>query len=622
MKRKRRTILFFALCASAVLGAMGWLTVELLKLEQREAEAQRDKALVDHIRLAQVKMDRFLEQLLTQERSRPHYEYNSYYFPEEAYFKAWSAACTGDVRMPSPLMTQPEPPFCKLHFQVSQSGKGPPVISAPRLPPQFDMRNQALITGNLTQSDLSVAVQLLETLKALTTPDGLAALAPNLSFDLAGNGAATARDLDPRNFANLLEGPVPMSRPQRQTEAGQSNNQIQSVQLANRSPTNPDAVDVTISVLRPVWLHPGTESAQLLLLRSVRIEGARGAEEMVQGVWLDWPALRTALLHSVQDLVPNAELIPDANPVDNPERLLSIPAILVARDLAPVQTAGVSPTRATLYIAWLGVLAALVAVGVVVRAIIDLGERRGRFVSAVTHELRTPLTTFCLYSEMLADDMVRDENAKREYLSTLKRESQRLAKIVENVLCYARLAEVRASAQTQRIDAGELLDRIVPSLARRASEAGMSLEADLGAARGAALDVDPQTVERILVNLVDNACKYARGAEGSDQRIHLIAHAGSGHVDIRVADHGPGIPRSLRRAVFKPFNRARMSTQSSAPGLGLGLSLARGLARELRGDLRIAPLPAGFQSGAVMSLVLPTAAPEAVLPAAQTAETA
>ena len=70
---------------------------------------------------------------------------------------------------------------------------------------------------------------------------------------------------------------------------------------------------------------------------------------------------------------------------------------------------------------------------------LSLGKRRADFVSAVTHELRTPLTTFRMYAEMLADDMVPDPDQRREYLSTLLVESNRLRHLVENVLTYARL---------------------------------------------------------------------------------------------------------------------------------------------------------------------------------------
>src|SRR5690606_23556726 len=101
----------------------------------------------------------------------------------------------------------------------------------------------------------------------------------------------------------------------------------------------------------------------------------------------------------------------------------------------------------------IAVLVAVGAIGLVLRASMDLSDRRGRFVSAVTHELRTPLTTFCLYTEMLADGVVAREEARREYLSTLKDESRRLARIVENVLAYARLGEGRPKTRPAPIDA-------------------------------------------------------------------------------------------------------------------------------------------------------------------------
>lgn len=142
----------------------------------------------------------------------------------------------------------------------------------------------------------------------------------------------------------------------------------------------------------------------------------------------------------------------------------------------------------------------------------------------------------------------------------------------------------------------------------------MSLVVDPGPARGAVLEVDPQTVERVLINLVDNACKYAHGHVGPDggvdNRIHVMVHPRggvAGAIEFVVADHGPGIPKAHRRTVFKAFNRARTGTNATAPGLGLGLSLARGLARELGGDLRLAPLPPGFASGTAMSLSIPAA---------------
>ena len=95
---------------------------------------------------------------------------------------------------------------------------------------------------------------------------------------------------------------------------------------------------------------------------------------------------------------------------------------------------------------------------------------------------------------------------------------------------------------------------------------------------------DRSAVERILSNLVDNACKYARQA--ADRRIHLEGGADSRAVWLSVADHGPGLSRAELRRLFRPFHKSAGEAAQSAPGVGLGLALSRRLARAQGGDLR------------------------------------
>jgi signal transduction histidine kinase len=629
-------MLFFGACAAAVLAAMGWLTVEMLKLEDREAAAKREASLQTNIRLALWRMDSFAQLFIATESARPHLYYNSLFSPEQAYYltqgspggNSWAVACAEDFRVPSPLLRS-EPAYCRLHFQVARdASEGAAHLSSPRYPPSAENREFALNTQNVRQDELVKAAGLMEQLKAMAHPERLMEIARLLSDQKTAGGEPLPPGASPGMISEIVDARTPSPRQQSQAELSQRRQtatQAMNVQQELSAPLSMDAMETEVSPLTPAWLGAGSDEVQLVLLRTVHVKRAVGSDEVVQGVWVDWPILRTSLLAKVKDIFPKAELVPADLHSDEPERLATIPAVLRTNGYAAVPAnLATSPRRAGLYVAWAGVLASLLAVGVVVRAIIDLGERRGRFVSAVTHELRTPLTTFCLYSEMLADGMVRDESSKRTYLATLKHESQRLARIVENVLCYARLSEVRASAHTEDVDALDLLDRSIPAMERRAEEAGMLLVTDVNAARGARLRVDPQTVERILMNLVDNACKYAHGhpqPDGSvDDRIHLAVHAGhgaggagraggaggaAGTLEFIVADHGPGIPKDMRRAVFTPFNRSRTKTESTAPGLGLGLSLARGLARELGGELRLIPCPPGFPTGTAMALVIP-----------------
>ena len=152
--------------------------------------------------------------------------------------------------------------------------------------------------------------------------------------------------------------------------------------------------------------------------------------------------------------------------------------------------------------------------------VVRLSERRAAFVSAVTHELRTPLTTFRLYAEMLAEGMVPDSQRRQEYLLSLRREADRLAHLVENVLSYARLERGRRGAAVGPIALAELVDRAEQRLAAHAEQAGMTLVVEgREEAAGAVVLANPSAVEQVLLNLVDNACKYA--ATATDRRIHV-----------------------------------------------------------------------------------------------------
>jgi len=364
-----------------------------------------------------------------------------------------------------------------------------------------------------------------------------------------------------------------------------------------------------------VWVGPedlesdADTPTDLVLLRVT--ETGQGAR--TEGVRLDWAVLRGTLEASVADLLPTTRIVPARGEralamerAGDAYRLATIPALLVPGGAVALPDEQMTPAFWAMLATWIATLVALVAVASVLHATLRLSDRRARFVGAVTHELRTPLTTFRLYAQMLAGGMVTDEQARAEYLGTLERESVRLGEIVENVLEYARLTRRRpgdARPPGERcITPSELVARVRPVLSRRAEQSGMDLivsidaSAEPGANRSATCD--PRSVERILMNLVENACKYASPAPGApgepdadhddgDTRIHLDVKASGRALEILVADHGPGVPPRQRERVFGEFQRGPGAAESSRPGLGLGLALSRGLAREMGGDLRV-----------------------------------
>lgn len=626
---RRLTWIVYAVCVLLVIDGLGWVTWQMLGLERREAEAQRHARQQEVIRLALWRMDSLLAPIIAAEAARPYFQYRAFYPAERAYTRMWEEVLPGEVLVPSPLLTGPASPIV-LHFEVSDDGW----LASPQVP-TGNMRDQAE-AAYVPASRVLEAERRLLALTAMVRGSTLAEgnLGALDSFARRRLDSLSTGEPASESGARLRAHTAPLSKGDAEYEARQQAAEIargaaqqqradpdeaapgeppgfasgffvtppavrgEDGSLALGAQTLDDASHAAVETgpLTPVWLADTANARpELVFVRAVRVEG----RETLQGFWIDWPALRTMLLRSVADLLPAAQLRPDLEgspdarlagaPPPPPEpglMLAGIPAGLVPGAWIAAGTPAVTPTRITLIVSWIAVLAAVVAIGLVLRASLALSDRRGRFVSAVTHELRTPLTTFCLYSQMLADGMVPEGEPRRRYLQTLKAESERLAAIVESVLEYARLGTRRRAAQAPAEDAAELLASIVPALAERAARCGLTLQANLNHLNGARLRADRASVERILSNLVENACKYAAGAD--DRRLVLRARRRDSRVEVRLRDFGPGVPRAERHRIFSPFVRAARAADAAKPGLGLGLALSRGLARAAGGDLRLA----------------------------------
>jgi len=225
-------------------------------------------------------------------------------------------------------------------------------------------------------------------------------------------------------------------------------------------------------------------------------------------------------------------------------------------------------------------------------------EQKTSFVANVSHEFKTPLTTIRLYSELLEQGRVPEGAKRTEYLKTIGRETQRLARLVNNVLDFSRLEQGRKKYNRESIDLTAVLAQLLDAHAPRIAESGLVLKRELPAEQVAVV-TDRDAVEQIVLNLLDNACKYA--GSGAEVVVGLRPLANGG-AEVNVGDRGPGVPAAHREHIFAKFHRVDDTLTAEKGGAGLGLSIARQLARGLGGDLSYAERVGG---GAEFVLNLP-----------------
>lgn len=205
------------------------------------------------------------------------------------------------------------------------------------------------------------------------------------------------------------------------------------------------------------------------------------------------------------------------------------------------------------------------------------------FVSNVSHELKTPLTAVRLSAEMLREGRVKEE-AQARYLEVIVRESERLTRLVDNVLDFGRLERGRRKFNLEACDVNELLS-VAEAQRPRVEAAGLTLMV-----RSAPMPVmrtfDLDAVGQVLVNLIDNAVKYA--ASGKTVEVSVSERG-----EITVADRGPGIAAKHRSRIFERFYRCDDSITAKSSGSGLGLSISSRLMAGMGGELVFAPRAGG-----------------------------
>ena len=243
------------------------------------------------------------------------------------------------------------------------------------------------------------------------------------------------------------------------------------------------------------------------------------------------------------------------------------------------------------------IIAGLTFLGVMIRRERRLNELKSEFISNVSHELKTPLSIISMFGEMLAEGRTKSPAQAHEYAEIIWRESVRLARLIDNVLDFAKIERGMGGYEFADADLGEVIDRAIELSARRVASADMTLEAEV-APDLPEMRLDANALTLAVLNLIDNAIKYA--ADG--KRIALAVRRDGDRIVLTIRDWGPGIDPEEHDRIFDRFYRARAIRLKPIRGSGIGLALVQHIARAHRGDASVTSVP---PHGATFRLWLP-----------------
>ena len=217
---------------------------------------------------------------------------------------------------------------------------------------------------------------------------------------------------------------------------------------------------------------------------------------------------------------------------------------------------------------------------------LELNRQQRDFVSAVSHELKTPLTSIRMYSEMLREGWADDER-RRDYYSFIHDESERLSRLITNVLQLARMSRDELKVEIHPIAVSELMDMVRSKVGTQVKQAGFDLQCECDEVAAAKrVDVDDDAFAQIMINLVDNAIKFS--AKADERLIRIEAHCtDDNRIVFIVRDHGPGIPRDQLRKIFRLFYRSENELTRETVGTGIGLALVHRLVGAMQGEVDV-----------------------------------
>ncbi len=268
-------------------------------------------------------------------------------------------------------------------------------------------------------------------------------------------------------------------------------------------------------------------------------------------------------------------------------------------DLAP---AALASRFVAVQIALIAILAGVllgatfISVRYIVRQI-ELVQAKSSFVSNITHELKTPIAVIKLAVETIEMGRFRTDGERDKYLRTIQRESDKLARLVNNILDFARLESGQQALRLGPVDVHDVISTALESFRLRLEDEGFEWRVDCPE-RVPLLKADALALQHCVLNLLDNAVKYSR----ERKEVRLIVRQRDGWVSIAVSDRGIGIAAEDQKRIFEKFARVEAGLVHTVKGAGLGLSLVDQIVRAHHGRVEVASTPG---EGSIFTLILP-----------------
>ncbi|MEQ8828545.1 MAG: ATP-binding protein [Alphaproteobacteria bacterium] len=229
----------------------------------------------------------------------------------------------------------------------------------------------------------------------------------------------------------------------------------------------------------------------------------------------------------------------------------------------------------------------------------QLDVQKDDFLSQVSHELRTPMTSIRSFAQILLDTPDMDEKETKRFTGIILEESQRLTRLLDEILDLARLEGEQIDWELHEIDASEALERAIATCQGLAAQSNVTLEFR-DEAKGTIIEADDDRLRQVFLNLITNAIKYNSSPE---PKVTVLSAIENGRYCVSVEDNGAGIRAEDRERIFQKFSRGWRQSKDGRSGTGLGLAISWQIMQRLRGDLELLPQEDG--TGARFKISLP-----------------